>query len=342
MPNFRIVTPIAPGVEDPFTEEHAALAGSGAELVIVPAADFPAAARTADALYPRFIPVDADLIATLTRCRHIACEGVGVDRVAVAAATAAGIAVTNVPHVFIEEVAEHAMALMLAAHRQVIEQDRLVREGRWSEGRPVLLRIPRIMGQTLGFIGFGHIPRAVALRARAFGLTMLAFDPFIEELVMPPYGVIPSTLEEVLRQSDFISMHLPGSAAATHKLTDRHFAQMKSSAIFINTGRGGTVDEPALIRALQEGRLAHAALDVLETEPPGHNNPLLSMRNVTLSGHTASASARSDDARRRHAARELALVAQGRWPTSCVNPAVLEKTDLLRWQPISMTRGPNS
>ena len=243
---------------------------------------------------------------------------------------------------FIEEVAEHAMALLLAAHRRVIEQDRMVRDHRWSEGRPALLQIPRIMGQTLGFIGFGHIPRAVARRAHAFGLHMLAFDPFIEELVLPPYGVIPATLEDVLSQSDFISMHLPGSAAATHKLTDRHFALTKPTAIFINTGRGGTVDEPALIRALQNNRLAHAALDVLETEPSGHNNPLLSMPNTTLSAHTASASARSDDARRRHAARELALVAQSRWPTSCVNPTVLESTPLTRWQPISMTRGPNS
>ena len=342
MPKVRIVTPIAPGVEDPFTEEHAALGDTGADFIIVPAADFPVAAREADAIYPRFVNVDAAMIATLARCRHIACEGVGVDRIDVAAATAAGIAVTNVPHVFIEEVAEHAMTLMLAAHRRVIEQDRMVRDGRWSEGRPALLRIPRIIGQTLGFIGFGHIPRAVATRARAFGLTMLAFDPFIEELVMPPYGVIPSTLEEVMSQSDFISMHLPGSASVTHKLTDRHFALVKPTAVFVNTGRGGTVDESALIRALQEGRLAHAALDVLETEPPGHNNPLLSMANVTLSAHTASASARSDDARRRHAARELALVAQGRWPTSCVNPSVLDGTPLTRWQPISMERGPNS
>ena len=340
--SFRILTPQAAGQDDPFTEELAALAGSGADLVIVPGDDFAAAARTADALYPRFVPVTAALIATLERCQHIACEGVGVDRVAVDAATAAGIAVTNVPHVFIEEVAEHAMALLLAGHRRVVEQDRMVRDGRWREGRPALLQIPRILGQTLGFIGFGHIPRAVARRAHGFGLHMIAFDPFIEELVMPPYGVVPVSLDDVLSQSDFISMHLPGSAAATHKLTDRHFSLVKPTAIFINTGRGGTVDEPALIRALQENRLAHAALDVLEQEPPGHNNPLLSMTNVTLSAHTASASARSDDARRRHAARELALVAQGKWPTSCVNPAVLEKTKLTRWQPISMTRGPNS
>jgi D-3-phosphoglycerate dehydrogenase len=125
-------------------------------------------------------------------------------------------------------------------------------------------------------------------------------------------------------------------------LTDKHFALMKPTALFINTGRGTTVDEAALIAALSEGRIAHAALDVLEVEPPGHNNPLLGMTQVTLSAHVASASARFDPARRRHVGRELALAAKGLWPMACVNPSVLEGSGLLRWQPISMERGPNS
>ncbi len=341
MPKFRIVTPDLP-VGDPDSEERAALAGLDVEFQAVPEAQFSGAIRDADAIYPKGLRLTADMIATLMRCRVITGNGVGVDNIDVAAASMRGIPVTNVPHVFIEEVAEHAMALLLSAHRRVIEQDRLVRDGRWREGRPALLQIPRLLGQTLGFIGFGRIPRAVAARARGFGMHLVAYDPYIEELEMSAHGVRPVTLDEVLAGSDFISMHLPGSAAATGRLTDRHFVRMKPTAVFINTGRGGTVDEAALIRALSDGRLAHAALDVLEVEPPGHNNPLLSMHNVTLSGHTASASARSDAARRRHVGRELALVARGDWPTSCVNPAVLEGTALRRWQPIAMTRGPNS
>ena len=125
-------------------------------------------------------------------------------------------------------------------------------------------------------------------------------------------------------------------------LTEAHFRRMKPGAVFINTGRGSTVDEPALIRALQEKWIAHAALDVLETEPPGHNNPLLSMSNVTLSAHVASASARFDPARKRRVGQELALSARGKWPMSCVNPAVLAASSLKRWQPVSMERGPNS
>ena len=341
MPKFRIVTPdLPPG--DPNADEQAPLAGLDAVLETVPEAEFPAAIRTADAVYPKSVRMTEALVATLERCQVIASNGVGVDHIAVAAATSRGIPVTNVPHVFIEEVAEHAMALLLAAHRRVIEQDRLVRDGRWAEGRPALLRVPRLLGQTLGFIGFGRIPRAVAVRARAFGMHLLAYDPYIEELTLARHGAHPATLDEVLARSDFVSLHLPGSAGAAHRLTDRHFARMKPTAVFINTARGGMVDEAALIRALDQGRIAHAALDVLEQEPPGHNNPLLAMPNVTLSGHTASASARSDGARRAHVGRELALVAQGKWPTSCVNPAVLEAGPLRRWQPVAMTRGPNS
>jgi D-3-phosphoglycerate dehydrogenase len=191
-------------------------------------------------------------------------------------------------------------------------------------------------------ISCGHVARAVAKRAKAFGLRIIAYDPFIEELVMVEHGVLPSTLTEVLSQSDFVSMHAPARPEVEGMLGEAHFRLMKPTAIFINTGRGPTVQEPALIKALDEKWIAYAGLDVLEQEPPGNNNPLLSMNNVILSAHTASASARFDPARRRHVGRELALLLEGKWPMSCVNPAVLQNTKLRRWQPISMERGPNS
>jgi D-3-phosphoglycerate dehydrogenase len=234
------------------------------------------------------------------------------------------------------------MMLLLAAHRRTLEQDRMVREGRWREGRPALLQIPRLMGLTLGLIAFGHVARAVAKRAKPFGLRVIAYDPFIEELTMVDHGVLPVTLEEVLSQSDFVSMHAPATPEAEGMLMEKHFRLMKKTAVFINTGRGPTVQESALIKALSEGWIAHAGLDVLEVEPPGHNNPILSMPNVTLSAHTASASARFDPARKRHVGRELDLVLRGKWPMSCVNPSVLAASNLRRWQPISMERGPNS
>jgi D-3-phosphoglycerate dehydrogenase / 2-oxoglutarate reductase len=260
----------------------------------------------------------------------------------VAATTAQGIPVTNCPDTFIEEVADHAMTLLLGGFRRLVEQDRMVREGRWREGRPHLYQFPRLMGSTLGFIAFGHVARAVALRARPFGLRMLACDPFVEELVMPPYGVEPATLDEVLSRSDFVSMHAPGTPEAQGMLTERHFQLMKPTAWLINTGRGATVDEPALITALQQGWIAGAALDVLAQEPPRQDNPLLQMPNVILTAHVASASARFDPARKRRVGQELALLLSGRWPMSCVNPTVLAASGLRRWQPVSMERGPNS
>jgi D-3-phosphoglycerate dehydrogenase len=322
-----------------------ALQGLDAEIIEAPATEdgfIAAAAEEADAVYAKGMRFTKRVVESLVKCRSITLGSVGVDSVDVKAATARGIPVTNVPDTFIEEVADHAMTLLLAGFRRVIEQDRMVREGRWAEGRPALLKIPRLMGQTLGFVSFGRVARAVARRAKPFGLQMMAYDPFVEEQILPEYGVIPATLNEVLERSDFVSMHAPARPECEKMLREEHFRRMKKTAIFVNTGRGPTVDEAALIKALQEGWIAHAALDVLEVEPPSHNNPILRMENVTLSAHTASASARFDEARKRRVGQELALVLQGKWPMSCVNPAVLQTTKLQRWQPIGVVRGPNS
>jgi D-3-phosphoglycerate dehydrogenase len=304
--------------------------------------EFAASARDCDALYAKGRPITKKIIDALEHCKVIALGSVGVDSVDVAAATARGIPVTNIPDTFIEEVADHAMMLILSTFRRLVVQDRMVREGRWKEGRPQLLQFPRLMGQTLGFVAFGHVARAVAQRARPFGVRMLAYDPFVEELVMSSYGVEPATLGEVLQRSDIVTNHLPSTPEAHHLLREEHFRQMKREAIFVNTGRGATVDEAALVKALEQGWIAAAGLDVLEQEPPESTNPLLKMENVILTAHVASASARFDPARRRRAGAEIALALSGRWPRSCVNPSVLERGTLRRWQPYSMERGPNS
>ena len=259
------------------------------------------------------------MIDGLGSCKIIALGSVGVDSVDVEAATARGIPVTNCPDTFIEEVADHAMRLILATHGELILQDRLVREGRWAEGRPRLLKIPRLRGLTLGLIAFGHVARAVAERAKPFGLHIIAYDPFIEEMVMVERGVEPVSLPELLARADIISMHSPATASANRMIREEHFRQMKKTAIYVSTGRGPTTDEAALIKALDEGMIAGAGLDVLEQEPPGGNNPLLKMDNVILTAHVASATSRFDPARRRRVGQELSLVLTGRWPMSCVN-----------------------
>ena len=163
----------------------------------------------------------------------------------------------------------------------------------------MLSKIPRLMGQTLGLVSFGHVARAVARRAKVFGLHVIAYDPFIEELVAIEHGVEPVSLPELLQRADIISMHAPATESANRLIREEHFRQMKKTAIYISTGRGPTTDEAALIKALDEGMIAAAGLDVLEQEPPGDNNPLLRMDNVILTAHVASASARFDPARRR-------------------------------------------
>lgn len=321
------------------------LAPIGAEIIAVSATsegEFIEAAKDADAIIASGRRITEAIIDSLENCKIIALGSVGADSVDVDAATRRNIPVTNTPDVFIEEVADHTMMLMLAAFRRLTILDKLVRENRWSEGRPVLADIPRLMGQTLGFVSFGHVARATALRAKAFGVRMLAYDPYIEEVLITEYGVEPVGLTELLQRSDIVSMHAPSTQEVHHMLREEHFRLMKPTALFINSGRGPTVDESALIMALQQGWIAGAGLDVLEKEPPDPENPLLTMENVIFTPHVASASARMRPESRRRVGQEIALVLGGRWPRTCVNPSVLEKTTLTRWQPYSMGRGPGS
>jgi len=344
---FRIATPAGASFTTAadYGYEMEALTPIDAEIFEIPPGsedEFVAAARDADALYAKGRRITKRMIDGLQRCKIISLGSVGVDSVDVDAATAKDIPVTNCPDTFIEEVADHAMTLILATHRRLIEQDKMVRDGRWAEGRPALLKIPRLRGMTLGLIAFGHVARAVAERAKPFGLHILAYDPFIEEIVMVERGVEPVSLPELLARADIISMHTPATESANRLIREEHFRQMKKTAIYVSTGRGPTTDEAALIKALDDGMIAGAGLDVLEQEPPGGNNPLLRMSNVILTAHVASATARFDPARRRRVGLELSLALTGKWPMSCVNPSVLAGSGLKRWQPVSMERGPNS
>ena len=199
------------------------------------------------------------------------------------------------------------------------------------------------MGQTLGLIAFGHVARAVAKRAKPFGLRVIAYDPFIEELVMVEHGVLPATLEEVLSQSDFVSMHAPATPEAEGMLMEKHFRLMKKTAVFINTGRGPTVQEAApdqgaargLDRPRRPGRAGNRAARQQQSAS-------WACRTLRCRAHTASASARFDPATETACRTGTGLVLNGKWPMSCVNPAVLMKSNLRRWQPVSMERGPNS
>ena len=207
MAKFKVVTQKPAGVtfdlaDSQFTLERQSLDPIDAEIVVVDAnseEEFIAGAKDADALIARNRKITRNIIQSLDNCKIISLGSVGADTVDVAAATDHGIPVTNVPDTFIEEVADHTMMLLLASFRRLNVMDEMVRTGRWTEGRPLLSEYPRLWGQTLGFISFGHVARATAIRAKAFGVHMIAFDPYIEELMMTEYGVEPvSSMEDLL------------------------------------------------------------------------------------------------------------------------------------------------
>jgi len=331
-------------IEERYALELEALA-EVAEIVEVQARtaeEFAAAAADADALITSWgIRMDETIINRLERCTVIGVGSVGVDMVDIEAATAAGIVVTNVPDVFIEEVADHALMLILAAGRRTKIMDSMVTTGEWFKGRPLLNHVPRLMGQTLGLLAFGNVGRCTARRAKAFGMQVIAYDPYVSELAISEAGVEPVSFGELLERSDYLSVHAPLNKETRHLLNADAFTRMKSTAVVVNTARGPIIKESDLIDALQNGSIAAAGLDVLEQEPPDPDNPLLGMDNVVLTPHVASATTRMRPETRRRVGREVALVLDGRWPMSCVNPTVLPRVTLERWQPYPMNRGPN-
>ena len=312
--------------------EMEALAPIGAEIVPIYADDEASYAeqlRDVDAVIvgPK-VNLTATVIGKLERCKLIQATGIGLDKIDVEAATAAGIPVTNVPDVFTEEVADQAFTLLLAVNRKLIFCYQMATTGRWAETQPGLGSMPKINGKTLGLVAFGNIAKAVARRAQGFGLRVIAHDPFVTPDQMAELGVESATLEGVFRESDFVSAHAPHSKATHHMLGAAQFGVMKPSAIFVNTGRGKVVDEEALVAALREGKLAGAGLDVVEEEPPAPDNPLLSMPNVVVTPHVAAYSNESLIARRRRHGEEIAAVLTGRRPRNVANPAVLERLAL--------------
>jgi D-3-phosphoglycerate dehydrogenase / 2-oxoglutarate reductase len=330
---FKVIaTPFGGRIETEFPYEHEALRPLGITISSVEAdsdASYVAQVKDADAIMAGGRMLSADIIRQLENVKVIATGGVGVDRVDVDAATAAGIVVTNVPDVFIDEVANHAMMLLLALTKKTVPLDRLVREGRWGESRKYMTPMPKLTNETLGLVAFGNIPRKVNARARGFDMRVIAWDPFVGDDVFTQHGVERVTdLADLFRRSDFVSSHLPLNKDTRGLLNYALFSAMKPTAYFINTGRGPTHVEADLIRALHEKRLAGAGRDVMEIEPTEPGNPLHKMDNVVLTPHSASVSDVSDVERRRRVGQEIAAVLQGRMPHSVVNKDVLAKVRL--------------
>jgi D-3-phosphoglycerate dehydrogenase len=242
-------------------------------------------ARDADAVLVTYAKLTGDLLRQLTRCRAIGRFGLGVDNIDLPAAAEMKITVTYVPDYCVREVSDHAMALLLALARKITLSNRLVQAGRWEV--PAVVPMHRLSERVLGLIGFGNIPRALAPKAKAFGMRVVAHDPYVAADAFAAAGVAGMSLDELLAISDFISVHAPLMPATRGLVNAAVLAKVKPTALLINTARGPLVDEQALIAALDAGRIAGAALDVLATEPPPANSPLLGRDNVILTPHTA-------------------------------------------------------
>jgi D-3-phosphoglycerate dehydrogenase / 2-oxoglutarate reductase len=271
--------------------------------------DILAVARDADAILVTYAKLPADLLRQLKRCKAIGRFGLGVDNIDLPAAKALGIAVNYVPDYCLREVSDHAMALLLALARKVVLADRLVQSGRWEV--PPLVPLRRLEGQTLGLLGFGNIPRALAPKAKAFGLKVLTHDPYVAADFLTAAGVENVGFDDLLARSDFLSVHAPLSPATRGLMNAAAFAKMKTGAFLINTARGPLVDEAALVAALDSGRLGGAALDVVTTEPLAKDSPLLGRTNVILTPHTAFYSAEALEELQTKCASDVARVLHG-------------------------------
>jgi phosphoglycerate dehydrogenase-like enzyme len=262
-------------------------------------------------------PFDAGVLAASPALRVIARVGVGVDSIDVDAATACGVAVTITPGANEATVADHTVALMLAAVRRICEHDGTVRQGQWNrtgQHTPWLLS-----GSTVGLIGFGQIGRTVARRLTGFEVRVLVTDP-----IAPPERAVEAvSLDALLAQSDVVSLHAPLLPSTRRLIGARELALMRTSAILVNAARGGVVDEDALVHALERGRLRAAALDVFEEEPP-RTSRLLSLPNVVLSPHNAGLSIPSIEEMTRRATSSVVEVLRGRAPEHLANPQVLQ------------------
>lgn len=274
----------------------------------------------ADAILNHLCTIDAEIIVSLRRCRVIVICGVGLDSVDISAATARGILVCNVPDYCTDEVATHALALLLAMERQLPRMVNRLRAGEWDE--PDRYDIRRLRGRSLGLLGFGRIAQRVGALGAAFGLDVFAHDPYVSPERAREAGATWVTFDSLFANSDYLSLHVPLDAATHHLVNRETLRRIRRGAILINTSRGRIVDEEALIAALSDGTLRGAALDVFEQEPIPPTSPLLHMDNVIVTPHLAWYSAEARDEVRQRAAQEIRRVLSGKPARNPVNHPV--------------------
>ena len=306
--------------------EEEVLAAVGGEIMVAgegTPGEIIALAPQADAILTCWKDVPAEALDIAPNCKVVSRYGIGLDNIPIGRATELGMLVTNVPDFCLEEVSDHVMAVLLATARQILPLARTPDRSGWTRETP--RPIPRVSGQTLGLIGFGNIARALVPKALGFGLRVIAFTPRLRAEDAPDGVEVTNDLGQMLAESDYVSIHCPLTEETAHLIDDASIAHMKRSALLINTSRGGVIDEEALIRALREGRIAGAALDVTDPEPPAADNPLLSLENVIVTPHAAFYSVAATAELARKAAENVVTVLRGGVPRTLVNAEVLDQ-----------------
>lgn len=308
------------------TVEWDILAKAHAELVTAECKseeDLIKATRDADGILVSLSQITRRVISSWKKNKIIARYGIGVDTVDLQAATDYGVFVTNVPDFCYDEVSDTAMSLILSVTRKVVKMHGLVSQGIWD--RKLAIPVYKLRGRNLGLIAFGHIAQAVAKKAAPFGLKVSAYDPYIQVSDFVDSSVEFLGFEELLKKSDIISIHTPLTKQTFHLISEPQLRMMKPTALLINTARGPVVDKIALTKALQEGWIAGAGLDVLEQEPPDPQDPILKLENVVLTPHYASYTEEAYLEVREKAADQIVQVLSGKIPSFLVNKNVLEK-----------------
>src|SRR6266550_5035810 len=279
-------------------------------------------AAGADAVLVTYAKITGDMIRQMTKCRIISRFGIGVDNVDLDAATQAGIVVTKVPDYCIDEVSDHAMALLLSAVRKIPMATDQVHAGTWK--MPNFVPIHRLRGSVVGLVGFGRIPQLVVPKAKAFGMRVVAFDPYVPPDVFQNLGVERVEFDELLTISDYVSIHSPLTPDTKGMFNEAAFKKMKKGSYVVNTARGPIIDEAALAAAIDSGHIAGAALDVMTNEPPV-NSPLIGKRNVVITPHTSFYSEESLVELQTKASQEVASVLTGKPARNPVNQVAAQK-----------------
>ncbi|MBI3705338.1 MAG: D-glycerate dehydrogenase [Rhizobiales bacterium] len=268
--------------------------------------------------------VDRAVLAANPRLKAVAAMNITPDRIAVAEATKRGIAVTVIPPIVAESVADLHLGLMIAVARRMIEGDRSVRASRFPGSQSNHFAGSYVFGKTLGLIGAGRIGQATARRAKGFSMKILYWGPRRKPEAEQELGMEYVTLDRLYAEADFVSLHQPYNAETHHMISDREFALMKPTAYIVNTARGAVIDEAAMVRALKKKRIAGAGLDVFENEPKVPA-ALLKMKNVVLTPHLGSAVMELREAMANVVIDNIQALIEGRTPPNCVNPQVLNK-----------------